>query len=147
MFRWDAIPGVASYEVSLDGGATWIPANLLAGPETHTTNDPPDALVVRGVSAGMCNPGRTSEPAPCEIQIPNVFSPNGDLFNDVFEIKNLGQYPNSKLMIYNRWGNEVFSATGYKNDWKAEDIPDGTYFYVLELTENDTRTGAVTIMR
>ena len=147
VYRWDPVPNVSGYEVSLDGGLTWIPANMTAGPESHSIADPPDGLIVRGVSAGMCNPGRVSEPAPCEVIIPNVISPNGDSKNDVLEIKNIGQYPNNKLMVFNRWGNEIYSASGYNNDWKAEDIPDGTYFYVLELTPNDTRRGTLSIIR
>lgn len=68
-----------------------------------------------------------------EIIIPNAFSPNGDGFNDVFEVKYLEIYPNSELIIFNRWGNKIYSSADYKNDWDGENQPDGTYFYVLNL--------------
>ncbi|MEX1188529.1 MAG: gliding motility-associated C-terminal domain-containing protein [Bacteroidia bacterium] len=68
-----------------------------------------------------------------EIIIPNAFSPNGDGFNDFFVVKYLEVYPNSELLIFNRWGNKIYENADYKNDWDGENQPDGTYFYVLNL--------------
>ena len=68
-----------------------------------------------------------------EIIIPNAFSPNGDGFNDFFVVKYLEVYPNSELLIFNRWGNKIYESSDYKNDWDGENQPDGTYFYVLNL--------------
>ncbi|MFN3875096.1 MAG: PKD domain-containing protein, partial [Flavobacteriales bacterium] len=80
------------------------------------------------------------------IGIPNVFSPNGDVQNEFFTIANLQYYPN-ELAIYGRWGNKVYEALNYKNTWKADDVPDGTYFYVLRLPDQREYTGHVTILR
>ena len=45
------------------------------------------------------------------LHIPNGFSPNSDGFNDAFVIEGLDQYPdNAIIIIFNRWGDEVFSA-------------------------------------
>lgn len=82
-----------------------------------------------------------------EFAIPNSFTPNGDGFNDLFVIAGLEAFPNSKLSVYNRWGNVVFSTTAYQNDWAATDQPDGVYFYILELSNGDTFNGDVTIVR
>lgn len=71
-----------------------------------------------------------------EVIIPNAFSPNGDGFNDVFKIKYLEVFPNSQLVIFNRWGNSIYQSENYQNDWDGEDHPDGTYFYVLDLPNN-----------
>jgi gliding motility-associated-like protein len=75
--------------------------------------------------------------------IPEVFTPNGDLFNPTFEIKGLDAYPNNSLQVFNRWGNPVYSAKPYKNDWTgmpnvagktgSDKLPVGTYYYILDL--------------
>jgi gliding motility-associated-like protein len=86
--------------------------------------------------------------APCEVDIPNVITPdNGDGKNDVFFIKNLDTNPNSQLMIFNRWGNEVFSSSNYQNNWDGDDLPDGTYFYTLVLQTGKDYKGTVKIIR
>lgn len=77
------------------------------------------------------------------LVIYNGFSPNEDGFNDYFRIKNieLEKYKDNSLVVFNRWGNRVYSADGYTNSnpWKAvykgTFLPDGTYFYVLEINE------------
>ncbi len=87
----------------------------------------------------------------CDLNIPNVFTPNADGINDLFEIKNLEHYPNAQIVIYNRWGAKVFEHTDYYNNWwDGAGAPDGTYFYVLRYTRlGKTRfaEGTVTIIR
>ena len=78
--------------------------------------------------------------------IPEVFTPNGDLYNNTFEIKGLDGYPNNSLQVFNRWGNSVYSAKPYKNDWNgapnvagktgSDKLPTGTYYYILELGDD-----------
>jgi surface protein len=41
--------------------------------------------------------------------------------------------PDSEIWIYNRWGNQIFHTTNYKNDWDADGFPGGAYFYVLKV--------------
>ncbi|MEM9921569.1 MAG: gliding motility-associated C-terminal domain-containing protein, partial [Bacteroidota bacterium] len=73
----------------------------------------------------------------CEA--PTIFTPNDDGINDTFEIPcfDSGQYPNNKVSVFNQWGDEIFSATPYRNDWAGtydgEPLPIGTYFYLVEL--------------
>ncbi|MBL4624035.1 MAG: gliding motility-associated C-terminal domain-containing protein, partial [Flavobacteriales bacterium] len=52
-----------------------------------------------------------------ELTIPNASSPDGDGFNDLFVIKGLESFTNNKIYIYNRWGDLVYSADPYNNDW------------------------------
>ncbi|MFC5272213.1 gliding motility-associated C-terminal domain-containing protein [Adhaeribacter terreus] len=59
----------------------------------------------------------------------NIFTPNADHKNDAFVIENLQWYAENELVIYNRWGVEVFRKRNYKNGWKAENLSSGTYFY------------------
>ena len=84
---------------------------------------------------------------PVEIVIPNVFSPNGDGTNDALTFEGAQYYPNTSLQVFNRWGNEVFTSSNYKNTWKPRDVPDGTYFYILKLYTGKEYTGNVTLLR
>lgn len=65
--------------------------------------------------------------------IPNVFTPNGDGVNDVFFIPGLDTYTENEITIINRWGNNVYEKTNYKNDWTGNGLPEGTYFYILKV--------------
>jgi gliding motility-associated-like protein len=80
--------------------------------------------------------------------IPELVTPNSDGKNDVFEIKGIENYPQNELEIYNRWGNKVYSATGYKNTFDGTPnykglsdgrLPVGTYFFILKLNDKDNR--------
>ncbi|MGI6320729.1 MAG: gliding motility-associated C-terminal domain-containing protein [Bacteroidales bacterium] len=66
------------------------------------------------------------------LGFPGVFTPNGDGVNDNLVIKNIEKYPDSHLQVFNRWGNLMFEAVGYRNDWDGRNAPDGTYFYILK---------------
>ncbi len=74
------------------------------------------------------------------VEIFNAVSPNGDGINDTFFITNIQARPDNRLQIFNRWGNLVFDRKSYQNDWdgtwNGKNLPDGTYFYVLEINEN-----------
>jgi gliding motility-associated-like protein len=87
------------------------------------------------------------------IIIPNVFTPNGDGFNDVFNIISSG-FPNYKLIIYNRWGKVVYENTNPYTYWDGtthgEPAAVGTYFYVLEISNSEKELkfeGTVTLLR
>jgi large repetitive protein len=73
--------------------------------------------------------------------------------NDVFVIEGLEKYPNNRLCIYNRWGNQILEVKGYKNDWDGKwngrVLPDGTYFYLFDKGDGSTQlySGYVQIQR
>jgi gliding motility-associated-like protein/uncharacterized repeat protein (TIGR01451 family) len=71
-----------------------------------------------------------------ETFIPNVFTPNGDGINDVFEIVGLKLYSNVRLLVYNRWGNQVYRNDKYNNDWSGDGLNEGTYYYILFLSKD-----------
>lgn len=79
---------------------------------------------------------------PGDIRLPNGFTPNSDGFNDFYVIKGIQGYPGNKITIFNRWGNIVYSTNNYVNDWTGVSndgnlLPDGTYFIVVDLNENN----------
>ncbi|MEP7264282.1 MAG: gliding motility-associated C-terminal domain-containing protein, partial [Bacteroidota bacterium] len=72
------------------------------------------------------------------IELPSAFSPNGDGFNDFFVVKGIEDFRENKLTVFDRWGVEVYSKSNYLNEWNGvnndnDDIPDGTYFYILNV--------------
>ena len=84
------------------------------------------------------------------IYIPTVFSPDGDGTNDLFYVKgqNIGHLC---LEVYNRWGQEVFSAPTLGDRWdgsyRGEACPMGTYVYRLLWDKKTIKTGTITLIR
>ncbi len=80
--------------------------------------------------------------------VPNAFSPGADGYNDYLKIPFLNGYPGNNVVIYNRWGKKVYESTNYKNDWGGDELPSGTYFYVVTAPtlEKDIK-GSITLIR
>lgn len=79
---------------------------------------------------------------PGTIEMPTGFTPNSDGKNDNFIIHGIEGYENNVLTIFNRWGNIVYQKENYNNQWngynnKGSELPDGTYFAILEIKTND----------
>ena len=84
----------------------------------------------------------------CQPEIYNFVSANQNGYNDVFFIDGLlDVFVNFRLTIYNRWGHKVWSGGNNDGFWdgtsrhgaviSGEKVPEGTYFYVLELNDAD----------
>jgi gliding motility-associated-like protein len=83
------------------------------------------------------------------LEIPNVFTPNGDGANDFLKFKNLEVLGSNNLTIFNRWGKKIFEQDNYKNDWNGGGYNDGTYFFILSvpLATPNIYKGYVQLMR
>ena len=86
------------------------------------------------------------------IEIPSGFTPNNDNAHDEWVIYGLSDFPDVLVKVYNRWGQELFSSSGYDIPWDGKhngvDLPTATYYYVIELNESDkVFNGTVTIKR
>jgi len=94
--------------------------------------------------------------------LPNVITPNGDGYNDVFEpkVKGADLIVSAKTVIFNRWGNILWDSDDPFIRWDGKskqtnmDCPPGTYFYVCEITymgetgeEHLRFQGSITIVR
>jgi gliding motility-associated-like protein len=90
----------------------------------------------------------------------NGLTPNGDGRNDylvskVVSIENCAiNYAQSEIIIYNRWGDIIYEASPYKNDWggknqRGEDLPPGVYYFILRIRLDKTYTqfGSVILVR
>ncbi len=140
---------------------TWLPGDMAPGhAETLVisvrASNPGTAtqLAIVTTTEPDSNPADNEAAATVEVvalEIPNGFTPNGDGLNDHFEIRGLEFYPENRLLIFNRWGNEVYRITGYKNDWDGASLSAGTYYYIFELRLHSghwqTFKGFVTIVR
>ncbi len=87
----------------------------------------------------------------CDTEIPNVFSPNNDTYNDFFRIPGIEGFPNSRIEIFNRWGNMVFQDDDYKGGWdgrmNGNPVAEGTYYYILKRSDGETYHGPISILR
>ncbi|NVO20837.1 MAG: gliding motility-associated C-terminal domain-containing protein, partial [Bacteroidetes bacterium] len=84
-----------------------------------------------------------------DLTLYNALTPNGDGSNDTWKIRGIEKYPDNTVLIFNRWGDKIREFDGYNNTSRAWDgknehdkaVPDGTYFYILEVKNVGTRTG------
>ncbi|MTI33547.1 gliding motility-associated C-terminal domain-containing protein [Xanthovirga aplysinae] len=94
----------------------------------------------------------------CGIEAPNVFTPNGDNVNDLFEIKPSPTIARYNFKIFNRWGKVVYQTENVNNFWdgtiNGKEAASGVYYWVATLLclENDQITdnqhkGSVTLLR
>jgi gliding motility-associated-like protein len=86
---------------------------------------------------------------------PSAFTPNGDGFNDDYEIGGFNLI-DFQIIVYNRWGREVFSATNPDFKWngkdsQGKDVPEGVYVYVARFLDTNgkmtQKEGTITLIR
>ena len=85
--------------------------------------------------------------------IPNVFTPNGDGVNDVFDFKVMSNCENFTFEIFDRWGLSIFKMMDKKQSfWDGRttsgiEVTDGTYFYIMNIDNGTKLKGTVTVFR
>jgi gliding motility-associated-like protein len=135
--------GTPLYEVSIDG-FTWGPVKSALLDTTITgIGMGKYKLFVRDANGCIKCFDFTIEES--KFVIPNIFTPNGDTYNDTFRIRNLPD--GSVLSIVNRWGKVVYQTSSYQNDWDGGTLPDGIYYYTLNVPGKGPYTGWVEIRR
>jgi gliding motility-associated-like protein len=80
-------------------------------------------------------------PSLDDLYVFNGVSPNGDGNNDTWKVRGIEKYPDNTVMIFNRWGDKIREFANYNNttrSWngsneQGELLPDGTYFYILDI--------------
>ena len=106
--------------------------------------------------ANMCTFNDTIEVtliAETCLRIPNLFTPNGDGKNDVWDIESIQLYHNVVIEIYTRWGKLIFrSDNGYQDPWdgtfKGKELPMDSYHYIIDLGDGSKPiVGSITIVR
>ncbi|SKC82426.1 gliding motility-associated C-terminal domain-containing protein [Ohtaekwangia koreensis] len=80
-----------------------------------------------------------------------LFSPNGDLTNDTWVVKNITMIDSCPIKIFNRLGKKVFEANVYENNWDAvlngRPLEEGDYYYVIQCSSNKKYSGAIRLIR
>ncbi|WP_158657112.1 T9SS type B sorting domain-containing protein [Maribacter cobaltidurans] len=79
-----------------------------------------------------------------DVDIPNFFTPDGDGKNDFWIPKNIQQFPDILIKIYDRYGRVVsrqaYDAQGWDGKYEGNELPTGDYWYVIQLNgEEDSR--------
>jgi gliding motility-associated-like protein len=128
---------VEGYELS----GSWSPSSIntsSVGSETYVFT-PNDVCYAQATL--------TVETVICTIQ--KGISPNGDGLNDSFD---LSAFNVKTLQIFNRYGKKVYSRGNYSNEWfgqadNGNELPDGTYYYVIEFNDLPSKTGWIYINR
>ncbi|MCO4293218.1 gliding motility-associated C-terminal domain-containing protein [Solitalea sp. MAHUQ-68] len=106
-------------------------------------------------SKGSCESDRTAVKVSLTsdaVQVSNVFTPNGDGKNEVWEIGNMEQNPTAEINVFNRYGQIVFHSIGYHTPfdgtYKGQKLPVGTYYYSIHLKADcPAVVGPLTIIR
>lgn len=88
----------------------------------------------------------------CEL--PNAITPNGDGYNDTWQVPQANTNANINVQIFNRWGQLVWSTAAYSNaapfdgtNLDGTELSEGTYYYLIDGVENSPLTGPLTIIR
>jgi len=137
-------PFYYSWSTNVDSATFSTEASVTVKPDQTTTY----FLMVKDTCGNATVSNSITVVVECPIIIPNIFTPNGDGVNDKFEITNINQYPNSNLVVFNRWGKQVFESNDYKSDWTGEGCADGVYYYILNQAKLEkSYHGTVTILR
>ena len=93
-----------------------------------------------------------------DVTVYNAISPNGDGKNEIFYLQYVDLIPTAKenkVTIFDRWGGTVFETKNYDNvnrvfrglNTDGNELPSGTYFYKLEFTSGDPKTGFISLRR
>ncbi len=109
-------------------------------PNDSNGNGIPDYLEINNHSVSEDN-----------LEVYSSLTPNGDGNNDVLIIRNIENYPENNVSIFNRWGITVYDVDGYGQDNKyfkgisegritinsQDELPIGTYFYIIKYKNNN----------
>jgi gliding motility-associated-like protein len=81
--------------------------------------------------------------------IPNAITPNNDGTNESLDLTG---FDVTKLEIYSRWGRKVYEKNNYVDEWHGQNmnggiLPDSTYYYIIELGSDETKTGWIFLSR
>lgn len=138
--------GTSPYQIVWSNGQTTNTINNLdiGNYSVHITDFTlKDTIINFTIQEGVC------DPVPS-----NHFTPNGDLYNDTWNINNIQYFPNFELHVYNRWGQEIHTQSATYKPWDGTglniNLPDATYFYILYPDKNNKSKfikGDVSILR
>ena len=136
----------------------WLPESGLDNPTSQSpslvANEDIRYYVIGSTTEGCQETDSINISIAGGLVIYSGFTPNGDNRNDLWDIDFIDYYPNIVVMVYDRWGRQVFYSKGYSSEkrWDGrfndEELPIGTYYYVIDLNDgSEPYKGPVTIVR
>jgi gliding motility-associated-like protein len=145
-----------------------IPIILMTAPTSSNytfdhwemSSTPTPSAIVDSVNINITGPDhiiavyKTAE-VLSNVFIPTAFSPNGDGQNDMIYIHGLENAQSAEIVIFNRWGQQVFETKDMAQGWDGNKggvaCPSGVYAYYLKAANSDGTTaimsGNITLMR
>ena len=146
-------------EGSAPSGFEWSPPNYLSSTSSLTPTSEPETTITYYLSLTAADGCTYQDDVVVSvfepISVPNTLTPNNDGFNDVWKIGRIENYPGAEVIVYDRWGQQVFRTIGYTNSkrWDGSNngkrLPSGTYFYSIDLksgSKNNSFIGPITII-
>jgi gliding motility-associated-like protein len=139
------------------GSFAWTPTAGIVSPNAAVTEARVTARTTYTVTLTAANGCRNTASVTVDavedffVEPAVVFTPNGDGINDRFVIKNLDQYPQNKLQVFDRSGKVVYEYINYSNNWdgtfNGKTLIKDTYFYILTVKGQIVKRGAITVVR
>jgi gliding motility-associated-like protein len=165
-FTWDAVPGATGYEVTANGGTSYIAPSAGSNATTHTVYglNPGQTVTiqVRALGNSTCETsalsnavtGEAKNPQGNRVFVPNVFTPNGDGQNDIHYVYGT-TIRDVVIRYYNQYGQQIFESKDQTRGWdgtvSGNMQPVGVYIYVVRAVLQDgsvvNKKGTVTIVR
>lgn len=126
---------------------SWSPTDFLSDPFDANTDASPNSTTLYVLTVvdqnGCTDKDSITITVDTETTVPihNMITPNGDGYNDKWDLSNVPQIENASIHVFNRWGWEVFKSEDYKHDWQgtfnSEQLPDGSYVYVIQFENSN----------
>lgn len=134
----------------------WSPSSGLNNPASPFPSATPGSTIVYQLtilSSEGCTVSDNIKVIILEnIDVPNVFSPNGDGVHDVWQIPGLSSYPGCSVLVFNRNGQVIYRSSGYDKPWdglyNGTPVPVGAYYFIIDPKNGVNQfSGSVTIIR
>ncbi|WP_033957760.1 T9SS type B sorting domain-containing protein, partial [Psychroserpens jangbogonensis] len=125
------VTGSGDYEYRLDDGA-WQDSNTF----TDVSAGEHDIDVRDKIGCGFVSDKVTV------MDYPKFFTPNGDSYNDTWNIKGIADQPSAKIYIFDRYGKLIKqispSSEGWNGTYNGNPMPTSDYWFVVEYNEPNT---------
>ncbi|MEC4004806.1 gliding motility-associated C-terminal domain-containing protein, partial [Flavobacterium sp. SUN052] len=152
----EVVPGPGSFNVN-NATYSWLnpSGTVISGATNYTLIVPTNlagtytCIVTVPNGSGSCSNNGSFNANDVTCTIPKGISPNGDGMNDTFDLTGFNV---KQLNIFNRYGTIVYAKSNYNNEWfgqsdSGNELPDGTYYFVIERDGQESRSGWVYINR
>lgn len=114
------------------------------------------SVIVTDANSCTANFSYSLTETECFVTPSSYFTPNGDSYNDTWQIANAQYFDNAHLIVFDRWGTRVHEQKGTYELWEGKSylgipVPDAVYYYFFYQDKDDkqknAKSGSVTIIR